>query len=206
MVCDKANTLSAYFSPSEICLLKNRPRALSLALDLAISFSLTLFSQRLFGWSADHSIAPYRNYNYRHCHVTARTARSRINETTSKSWPPPAPALHIARSATPMRHPPPFGHLLLLRRLDTSRSHLRTISSVPLSLSFFLFDSPPCDWPPTRFATLPLPNSRPSLYIAPSPRAGTRCLWKKHVFDFVTKPTLVCKYGRYIQMILKEGI
>lgn len=151
-------------------------------------------------WSADHSIAPYRNYDYRHCHVTARTARSRINETASKSRPPPpAPALHIARSATPVRHPPLYGQPASppSPRAPTFERPRRFLS---LSLSSLRFSAARST--PTRFATLLLPNNflPPSpLYPSPSSRAGVRWSWKKSTRWQSIKITLQmsrCKWYR----------
>lgn len=152
-----------------------RPRA---SFYLAPSFSLGL------GQSADHSNAPYRNYDCRHCHVTARTARSRINETASKSRPPPAlpslSALHFACSATPGDLPPSIPDIRFPSvARSASRSHFWTVSLISLS---FTRDSPPCDRlplvsPPYLTASpsdpsLPLPG--PALTI--SMYRGSTCL------------------------------
>lgn len=131
-----------------------RPRAssISLSVSLFLPFSLGL------GQSADHRNAPYRNYDCRHCHVTARTARSRINETASKSRPPPAlpspPALHFACSATPGDLSPSFPDIRFpFVARSASRSHFQSVSLISLSSTR---DSPPCDrLPLPRFATLP---------------------------------------------------
>lgn len=56
---------------------------LSYDLSRILFFDLTLSFEP--SWSADHNNVPFRNHDYRHCHVTVRTTRSWINETVSGS-------------------------------------------------------------------------------------------------------------------------
>lgn len=156
-----------------------RPRAsfISLAPSLSLSFSLGL------GQSADRSNAPYRNYDCRHCHVTARTARSRINETASKSLPPPAlpsSALHFACSVTPgdlplfSRHPLPPPSLGVPRASTFRQS--RWLLSLSLAILLRAIDSHSFRHPTWR---------HPPLIHPPSFRDGSKYVQRKHVFGFV---------------------
>ena len=63
-------------------------------------------------WSADHNNVPFRNYDYRHCHVTVHTTRGWINETASRSDFPLAlrfsPPTEFHSLAPPTLDRPPF--------------------------------------------------------------------------------------------------
>lgn len=147
---------------------------LSISLSLFLFLLLFIFLSLGLGRSADHSNAPYHNYDCRHCHVTARTVRSRINETASKTRDRrlPSPALHLARSATPAASPSPR-HSLPLRCSGVSRSLSlsRSLSRCRSSRDSAPCDRPPLVSPPFPYLTLtPFPSSvRRSL----SPRDGS---------------------------------
>lgn len=156
---------------------------LSLAL---FSFYFSLSLSLGLGQSADHSNAPYRNYDYRHYHVTARTVRSRINETARESprttiYPPTLP-LHLSRcphAASNASHhscvPPLPVTFASPSSLDSRDLALVPVTlyllalSLSLLLALFLCDSPPHDQPPRFSPPFPYLMAFPSRFSSSVP-------------------------------------